>query len=275
MSMRQPALSERKAGGERVMLRRPFSALPVGFLPAGLFLCVVFVGGNVTSVCGDEAVSRQLSRDAAIALRAGDSDAARSAADQLRNHVDQVPSIAMTVADVYLRTGEIESAVEFFDRYYRDHEQQRPYLWQRGIALAFAKRWDEAAKQFEIHRSVNPHDVENATWHFWCVAKSRGFASAVELLLPAPGDERPPLKAVLEMYRTGDIDSVKSVIESLPANSRTRESAEFYGYLYIAMYLDAKGERVRARAAIKRSVDHAGRGYMGDVARVYARQLDD
>ncbi|MEM9368994.1 MAG: tetratricopeptide repeat protein [Planctomycetota bacterium] len=256
-------------------MSRPVFGIFALFGRAGL-LVMIFIGAlGCGRLPGDERVARDLAREAAIALRNGDSGAARGAADQMRSLADEVPSIAMTVADVYLRTGEIELAVEFFDRVYDAQESQRPYLWRRGIALAFAERWEDAAKQFEIHRNVNPHDVENATWHFFCVAKSRGFDAAVELLLPAPGDERPPLEEVLQMYRTGDIDPVESAIESLAADSVSRRSAEFYGYLYVAMYCDAKGQPDRARDAIQRSVAHAGRGYMGDVARVYAKRLAD
>ena len=55
---------------------------------------------------------------------------------------------------------------------------EAPYLWQRGIALYYAGRYDDCRRQFESHRSVNPDDVENAAWHFLCVARAESPAKA-------------------------------------------------------------------------------------------------
>ena len=68
--------------------------------------------------------------------------------------------------------------VRLFDRYLESEEKALPELWQRGIALYFMRDYDAAAKQFEVHRSVNPNDVENAAWHFLCVAKSESPSEA-------------------------------------------------------------------------------------------------
>src|SRR4051794_8538004 len=70
----------------------------------------------------------------------------------------------------HFRLGHVGQAVADFDHYLELAPEARPHHWQRGIALYYAGRYEDAAKQFELHRTVNPEDVENATWHFLCVA---------------------------------------------------------------------------------------------------------
>ena len=53
-----------------------------------------------------------------------------------------------------------------------------PELWQRGLALYYAERFEDGRKQFELHRTVNPNDVENPAWHYLCVAKLEGVQAA-------------------------------------------------------------------------------------------------
>ena len=71
------------------------------------------------------------------------------------------------------QSGRIAESVSGFDRLARLAPDAVPQLWQRGIALYYAGRYQECREQFESHRTVNPNDVENAAWHFLCVARRR------------------------------------------------------------------------------------------------------
>jgi len=77
-----------------------------------------------------------------------------------------------------------------------------PQLWQRGIALYYAGRYDDCRKQFEAHRTVNPDVVENAAWHFLCVARADSVAAARAALLPVGPDRRVPMHEVYGMTET-------------------------------------------------------------------------
>lgn len=167
--------------------------------------------------------------------------------------------------DILLRCGDSKRAVELFDQYLDGKPQDRPYLWQYGIALYFDGKFKEGAKLFEVHREVNPNDVENAAWHFLCVAKSESADKAKQLLLPAPNDPRAPMEQVLEMLRTGDTDSVKQHM--------TGRSSKFYGDFYLGLYADALGDHATAQRHLDAAAKDAPANYMGDVARVYARHL--
>jgi len=75
-----------------------------------------------------------------------------------------------------------------------------PELWQRGLALYYAKRYDDGRKQFELHRTVNPNDVENPAWHFLCVARLEGVEATRGELLPVGEDSRVPMQEILGFY---------------------------------------------------------------------------
>lgn len=180
--------------------------------------------------------------------------------------------------DDALRRGDIEAAVIGFDRIVAAKPERMPYLWQRGIALYFAGRFDDAAEQFRRHRVVNPNDVENAAWHYLCVAKSKSTQVARQMLLPAPGDRREPMDQVLAMLTTGDTSIVEKRMVSLSASSpgtHAAEDAKFYGSFYLGLFADARGDLAEARRRMNESAKDAPQHYMGDIARVYAARLND
>lgn len=173
------------------------------------------------------------------------------------------------------RLGRIAESVKDFDRVVELAPESLPYNWQRGIALYYAGRLEDGVKQFERHRTVNPEDVENATWHYLCLAKSlgkeKGPAEAKKQFIPISADSRIPLMKVHAHY-AGNA-SVQDVIDAAKAGDPPPGALKtrlFYGHLYIALYYEAQGDDAKAAehmslAATTYGVD----GYMGDVARVH------
>jgi len=90
----------------------------------------------------------------------------------------------------------VESA-RLFDELVEAVPGAEPDLWQRGLALYYADRFADGRAQFELHRTVNPNDVENPAWHFLCVARLEGVKAAREKLLPVGEDSRVPMKEIL------------------------------------------------------------------------------
>ncbi len=207
------------------------------------------------------------------ALQTGDTATAVLAADaMMRQYPNDTRSMRLA-GDIFLRTGKIEDAVKLFDRYIAAEPQQMPGLWQRGIALYFVGEYEKGAEQFEEHRKVNPHDVENAAWHFLCVAKSDTIETARKMVLPAPNDPRIPMKEVLEMLNTGDSNAIVKKMNSVPDESRAKADAMFYGNFYLGVDADARGELKQAHQFLARAAEDAPHHYMGDIARVYAERL--
>lgn len=210
---------------------------------------------------------------AAAALGTGDQDQALQAADRLAGDPDAQPRELMMAADVYLRCGKADQAVPLYDRLIAARPELLPQLWQRGIALYLVGRYRAAAEQFVQHREVNPHDVENAAWHFLCVAKAESFERAKAMLLPAPHDARIPMAEVLTMLQTGQSDVVTDRLQQIPASDPRRDSAWFYGNFYLGLYADAAGDTERAKTFLRAAASDAPHHYMGDIARVYAGHL--
>ena len=103
------------------------------------------------------------------------------------------------VAD--FRQGRAAESARGFDELARMAPSLAPQLWQRGIALYYAGRYKDCRAQFELHRTVNPNDVENAVWHFLCVARDESPQKAKAAMLPVGPDERVPMSQVAEMFR--------------------------------------------------------------------------
>src|SRR5262245_22087933 len=103
------------------------------------------------------------------------------------------------VAD--FKAGRMAESVRGFDEAVKLRPQIAPQLWQRGIALYYAGRYQDCRRQFESHRTVNPDDVENAAWHFLCVARAESPDKARAALLPVGPDARVPMRGVYQMFR--------------------------------------------------------------------------
>ena len=122
-----------------------------------------------------------------------------------------------------------------------------------------------AVEQFESHRTVNPNDVENAAWHFLCVARAESPANARTALLPVGPDSRAPMREVYEMFR----GTMKP--EDVLTAAGSDLGAQFYGHLYVGLYFESTGDRQRTLEHITIAASDRYRigGYMHGVARVH------
>ena len=167
------------------------------------------------------------------------------------------------------QNGRIEESVAGFDRLVKLAPDALPQLWQRGIALYYAGRFKDCRAQFESHRTVNPNDVENAAWHFLCVARAESPAKAKAALLPVGPDSRVPMSQIYQMFR-GEL-SVEQVLKE----GGTRVESQFYAELYAGLYLEALGDTERALKHLRNAAAdrYSASGYMHDVARVHRDRL--
>jgi lipoprotein NlpI len=180
------------------------------------------------------------------------------------------PHLVFDRAVADFRNGRIAASAAGFDRVARLVPDYAPQLWQRGIALYYAGRYKDCRGQFESHRTVNPNDVENAAWHFLCVARAQSPEKARAALLPVGSDPRTPMKEIYQMFR-GAFDP-----GHLLAAAGGAPEAQFYAHLYLGLYFEALGDRERAREHIAVAAEErfSASGYMHDVARVHLRLLD-
>lgn len=180
----------------------------------------------------------------------------------------QGPQALLDRAVTEFEQGHFAASAKTFDELVAVMPGREADLWQRGIALYYAGRYADCRRQFELHRTVNPDDVENAAWHFLCVAREQNAAAARAALLPVGPDPRSPMREIYQMFagRMQPQDMIKAAGESA--------SAKFYAELYAALHYEALGQTALALQHIKAAAadQYAGTGgYMHMVARVHLR----
>lgn len=180
------------------------------------------------------------------------------------------PNALLDQAVADFERGDIGASVTKFDQVVTLVPRAMPQLWQRGIALYYAGRFEDCRKQFEAHRTVNPADVENAAWHFLCVARAESPSRAKSALLPVGADARRPMREIYRLYQ-GELSP-----DAVLAASGSNPEAQFYANLYVGLYHEALGQAEPARKALETAAGDRFRatgGYMHMVARVHLSQL--
>ena len=183
----------------------------------------------------------------------------------------QSPTVSLEAAiDLFFAAKPNESA-RMFDAIVKARPTREPELWQRGLALYYANRFKDGREQFELHRTVNPNDIENPAWHFACVARQSDLEAARKQLLPVGEDGRVPLKEVIGFYRgTVDEDAVLAAADVGP--EAVRRNQRCYAHLYLGLFYEATGSLEKAQeqmvlSAVNYSMDH----YMGKVAQMHVQ----
>jgi hypothetical protein len=177
----------------------------------------------------------------------------------------QEPRAVFDKAVADFEAGRVTESAAGFDALVKLAPSAAPELWQRGIALYYAGRYQDCRAQFELHRTVNPNDVENAVWHFLCVARAESPEKARAAILPVGPDSRVPMRQVYEMFR-GSLSP-----DRVLTAAGSRPSGEFFAHLYVGLYYEALRdkralEHIRMAAAARFA--DAG-GYMHTVAKVH------
>ena len=173
------------------------------------------------------------------------------------------------------RLGRMAESIADFDKFIAANPGQEAHHWQRGIAYYYAGRFTDGRKAFELHQTVNSHDVENAVWHFLCAARESGIEKARAALIPIDGDSRVPMAQVHALF-AGKLkpEDVMTAATAGGVRGELKERQVFYANLYLGLYYEALGDAKRAREYIEKSAaDYQKHDYMGDVAHVHAEIL--
>lgn len=164
----------------------------------------------------------------------------------------------------------VESARKF-DQLVLAMPGAEPEFWQRGLALYYAERFQDGRKQFELHRTVNPNDVENPAWHFLCVARLEGIQAARGKLLPVGEDPRVPMREILDFY-AGRCEPATVLAAAEKGAGEARKNQLCYAHLYLGLFSEAAGDAEKAREHMTQAagpfrMDH----FMGKVAVMHAK----
>ncbi len=184
---------------------------------------------------------------------------------------DLPPGVIRHAGELRFFAGEIDASIALFDALVKRQPDSLPYLWQRGLSLYYAGKFEEGIRQFEEHQKVNPNDVENAAWHFICVARAHGLEAARKRLIPITGDSRIPMAEIHKLFAgtATPEDVLKSAAREGFGEDGLRNHLCF-AHLYLALYHEANGDPVKALAHSKSAaVDFKMDHYMGRCAQVH------
>lgn len=184
----------------------------------------------------------------------------------------------LSIRDLYQQgedhffAGRFKKAIASWDAEIKRMPSRDPYHWQRGLAYYYAGEYETGVKQFERHQKVNGNDVENAVWHFLCVARSKGgsLEKARKSLIPIEGDTRIPMKEVHDLFA-----GQGTAEEVLKAAGQARDelfkrNQLCYAHLYLGLYEEALGNSQKSFEHMKKAaVDYRMDHYMGKVAQVH------
>jgi lipoprotein NlpI len=171
--------------------------------------------------------------------------------------------------------GRVAESLADFDAFLKVRPTSYAGLWQRGISCYYMGKYDEGAHQFKGYEEVSTNDVENAVWHFLCVARKEGVAKAREKILKVGLDDRIPMMKVYDLFQgKGKPEDVVTAAEGGKATEAERHERLFYGHLYLGLYYDAAGDNKKAVEHMELAAGkYAMQDYMGDVARVHLDYL--
>lgn len=199
-------------------------------------------------------------------------DAAEKAVAELTKALEKKPASVELLSrrgGEYFKLGRFKESITDFDKQIELDPKYAEDHWRRGISLYYAGRFEDGAKQFELGKKVYGNDVENAFWHYLCLARKDGVVRARGRLLPIGTDSRYYMPKVYELISgTAKPEDLLSIVEK--SDVKDKREGWFYTHLYIGLNYEAEGKAEKAREHIrlaheKYAVDH----YMADVARVH------
>lgn len=173
------------------------------------------------------------------------------------------------------RAGKFAESVAAFDEEIKLDPRRAPWHWKRGISLYYAGRYADGAKQFEGYQTVDGNDVENAVWRYLCQAKDPavGPEKARAGILTIKDDRRVPMRQIYDLFagKATDDDVMAAVKAGVPSEAVLNQRL-FYANLYLGLYHDpGKLSHTYLNEASRLAINH----YMGDVAKVHAKMLND
>ncbi|HTI51343.1 MAG TPA: hypothetical protein VL475_10340, partial [Planctomycetaceae bacterium] len=179
--------------------------------------------------------------------------------------------------DAYFFRGKFAEAVGDFDKMVELQRDLETSHWRRGIACFYARRYKDAARQFEIYHSFDNVDRENGIWRYLSQVKALGKEEARKGLLKYQKDDREPFPDVYRLF-AGELTGAQVLerIASAKITDDERAKRLFYAELYIGLNDFVDGQSESAEKHLEQAVRNrwgetagGGPGWMWHVGRVH------
>jgi lipoprotein NlpI len=174
----------------------------------------------------------------------------------------------------HFRAGRIKASIADFELAVKKQPNIGPQLWQLGISYYYAGEFAKGRKLFESHQTVNSQDVENAVWHFLCLAKLEGVEAARKKFIAITADRRVPMKEIHGLFsgKATKEDVLKAARAGNPGEAELKNRL-CYAHLYVGLYEEAIGQAEESLRSMQRAAgEFAQNHYMGDVAKVHVKE---
>lgn len=180
------------------------------------------------------------------------------------------------------KLGKIKESIEDFNIFIKASPKDEAAHWRRGISFYYAGQYAEGAKQFVDGQIAYGTDVENAFWHYICMAKKDGVEKARKGILPielsAGGrfpDTRVPMKEIYDLIQAkGKPADVLVAAMNAKLDGEDKNEALFYANLYLGLFYDADGNAAKSKEHMTVAVEkHKISHYMWDVANVHLKLM--
>ena len=183
----------------------------------------------------------------------------------------QTPRELMQQGQQAFFDAKIDDSLKAFDKLIELVPTAKPQLWQRGLTLYYAGKFAEGREQFETHQTVNTSDVENAAWHFICVARAESIEAARKHFIPIEGDARIPMKQVHQLFAgKGSPEDVLKAADTDEGDTKRNQLC--YAHLYLGLYYEAMKDEAKAKEhMLKAAKDYSMDHYMGKTAQVHVK----
>jgi lipoprotein NlpI len=120
------------------------------------------------------------------------------------------------------------------------------------------------------------NDVENAVWHYLCVARASGVEKARASLLKIGKDRRVPMMEVYDLFagKAKPADVLTAARAGKPPRELLNQQL-FYAHLYLGLYYETLGDKKQTLEHLQQAAnEHRIGHYMWDVARVHRDLLE-
>lgn len=173
------------------------------------------------------------------------------------------------------KLGDVKGSIEDFEKFIKAHPKAYDDHWRYGISLYYDGRFADGAKQFKAGEKAFDNDVENAFWHYLCVARVDGVEKARKGVLVVGTDNRVPMMKVYDLIQgKAKADEVIDTAEKAILRPDDRNEALFYANLYVGLDYEAQGNAEKCREHLTTAVDkHKIGHYMWDVGNVHLKML--
>jgi lipoprotein NlpI len=199
--------------------------------------------------------------------------------EQLSRTIDDAPTVGACSqrGDAYFFLGDFDRALADYEKMVELNPDSGASHWRRGIARFYARKYPDAARQFEEYHSFDNVDRENGIWRYLSQYRAYGVEKAREGLLKYEKTDREPFPAVYQLF-AGKLtpQQIEQQIADAKIDDEERSKREFYSHLYIGLNHAVEGRDAEAIKHLRKSTANTwgpkagyGPNYMWHVGRLH------